>query len=85
MSLCSQLGSHVRSACYRPYMNSPTVTHEPGLSTAYENENHEAIFSRIPHARLCTTTHENEEVVGYAEQTMSLHSRRGYAGAPCPQ
>ena len=37
MSLGSQLESHVRSACYRPYMNSPTVTHEPGLSTAYEN------------------------------------------------
>ena len=26
MSLGSQLGSHVRSACYRPYMNSPTVS-----------------------------------------------------------
>jgi len=28
-------------------LSSPTVTHEPGLSTAYEN--HEAIFSRIAH------------------------------------
>src|SRR5262245_55509985 len=28
-------------------LSSPTVTHEPGLSTAYENRG--AIFRRIPH------------------------------------
>ena len=61
----------------------PTVTHEPGLSTAYETRG--AIFSRIPHALSCTTTHENKTALRYAGATTSLHSRRGYAGAPCPQ
>src|SRR5215216_3631920 len=48
-------------------------------------ENSPAIFSRIPHARLCTTTHENGAALGYAGASTSLNSRRGYAGASCPQ
>ena len=32
-----------------------------------------------------TTTHENGAALGYAGATTSLHSRRGYAGAPCPK
>src|SRR4030095_15495137 len=59
----------------------PTVIHDTGLSTAYENR--EAIFRRIPHALSCTTTHENKTALRYAGATTSLHSRRGYAGAPC--
>ena len=35
----------LRGACQRRNLNSPTVTHEPGLSTAYENRG--AIFSRV--------------------------------------
>jgi hypothetical protein len=61
----------------------PTVTHEPGLSTAYENRG--TIFRRIPHALSCTTTHENKTALRHAGATTSLHSRRGYAGAPCPK
>src|SRR5215831_14271111 len=57
--------------------------HEPKLSTAYENS--PAIFRRIAHALSCTTTHENKTALRYAQPTTSLHSRRGYAGAPCPK
>jgi hypothetical protein len=35
-------------------LRSPTVTHEPGLSTVYEN--HEAIFRRVS-GRLCDLSH----------------------------
>src|SRR5215471_7704769 len=38
-------------------LNSPTETHEPGLSTAYGNSG--AISSRIPHELARTMTHEN--------------------------
>jgi hypothetical protein len=61
----------------------PTVPHEPRLSTAYGNSG--AISSSISHALSCTTTHENETALQYAGATTSLHSRRGYAGAPCPE
>ena len=39
----------------------------------------------IAHACLCTTTYENGAALRYAKVTTSLHSRRGYAGASCPQ
>jgi hypothetical protein len=32
-----------------------------------------------------TTAHENGAALGYAGASTSLHSRRGYAGASCPQ
>jgi hypothetical protein len=32
-----------------------------------------------------TTTHENGAALEYASASTSLHSRRGYAGASCPQ
>jgi hypothetical protein len=48
-------------------LTSPTVTHEPRLSPAYEHS--EAISSRIPHALSCTTTHENGTALRYAGAT----------------
>jgi hypothetical protein len=47
-------------------LNSPTVTHEPGLSTAYENR--EAIFRRVgwptvTHEPGLSTAYENREAI----------------------